>query len=188
MSKRKASAKKPNLPKIAAEKKHSIINAAHERLRTFKPARAFVLKDQAVDVKNWLEKQPEVESVTLIGDSDITVKFKDNTQVGIMLNRKEMYGGNVQAGEAEETELVLHMQVSGTENGGDPHPVSRKACVIDTLFDDWPPQSTPNNIVTTLQNAGYEVDFVKNNEANLNFFAHIDEKESASFSSARTEA
>jgi hypothetical protein len=174
MSKRKTTEKKPSIPNIAVERKDIIVNTVHEKIRTFKEARAFVLKERALDVKKWLEQQPEVESVTLIGDSDITVKFKDKTQVGILLKRDEMYGG---CDQNESTELVLCRRVLGTATEDDPHPVSRKACVIDTLYDDWPPKSTPDTIVTLLRNAGYEVDFIKSSAANLKFFADLDDKE-----------
>jgi hypothetical protein len=174
MSKKKTAEKRSSLPKIAVERKDNIVKTVHEKIRTFKEAHAFVLKERALDAKKWLEQQPEVESVTLIGDSDLTVKFKDNTQVGILLKRDEMYGGCEQD---EKTELVSCRSVLRNKVEGDPHPVSRKACVIDTLYDDWPPKATPDTIVTLLRNAGYEVDFVKSNEANLNFFATLDDKE-----------
>lgn len=165
------------LPKIEAKRKDFIINTVHERIRTYQKERPFILKDRASDLKKWLKEQPEVESVTLVGESDITVKFKDKSRVGILLNRKDMYGGGGQLEGTEDTDFVIHSRVSLTESEGDPHPTSRKACVLDTLYDDWPPKSTPDNIVAILKNAGYEVDFVKNNEASLKFLANLDNEE-----------
>jgi hypothetical protein len=172
MSKKKERGKINNSPKVAAERKDVIVHSVHEKIKTFKKAHAFVLKDRALELKKWVEQQPDVESATLIGDSDLTVVFKDKTRVGILLNRDEMYGGCT---ENEKTELVICKRKLGTE--GDPHPVSRKACVIDTLYDDWAPKSTPDNIVTLLRNAGYEVDFIQSNSANLKFFATLDDNE-----------
>ncbi len=176
MSRKKSGEKKESLPKIAAERKDLIIKTVHEKARTLK-ARPAAVKERASEAKNWLEQQPEVESVLLIGESDITVRFKDGTRVGIMLNRRDMYGGGGQDGASAETTSVLHRRTSDVEAKGDPHPISHRACVIDTLYDDWPGTATPDTIVNTLKGAGYEVDLTKSNDANLKFLSNLDDPE-----------
>jgi hypothetical protein len=172
---KKTRSKKIDMSKIEVARKDAIVNGVHERIRTFREKRTFVPKERATELKTWLEQQPEVESVSLYGDSDLTVKFKDKTQVGILLNRKNMYGGSGPEGEIRVVTGVSRRNILTPE--GDPHPVSKKACVIDTLYDDWAPKSTPDNIVSMLTNAGYEVDFIKSNDANLNFFTTLDNNE-----------
>lgn len=177
MKRRKKVKDKEKRPKINSKRKDFIVNTVHERIMTYKKERPFVLKERASELKKWIEEQPEVESVRLVSDSNITVEFKDKTRVGILLNRKEMYGGGGHDEGEEGANFVMYRRLPLSEGEGDPHPACKRACVIDTLYDDWPPQSTPDDIVTMLENAGYEVDFVKNNAANLSFFASLDNKE-----------
>lgn len=167
--------KKVVVPKIAATRKDAIIGSVHEKVKAFKAAPALAVKEGVKNVKHWLEQQPEVESVVLIGDSDMTVKFKDGTQVGVMMNRKNLFGGGGGSGASKVAPSAVHMRTLSTKL--DPHPISNKACVIDTLYDDWPGTATPDTIVSTLKNAGYEVDLIKNNNANLKFYSNLDEKE-----------
>jgi hypothetical protein len=156
---------------IDASKKDEIIRGAYEKINALKE-RGYGVKEQATDIKKWFEEQDEVESVSTYGDTDITVKFKDNTQVGILLNRKDLYGG------VSENNLTI-----GTNQGfssrqpDDPHPVSIKAAIIDTLRDDWPPASTPDTIENLLKGAGYDVDYIKSDDADLQFFTTFDDKE-----------
>ena len=95
----KTGSKRITLPKIKATRKNAIVNEVHDRIRTLEGKRTFGLKEQAAELKAWLEQQPEIESVSLYGDSDLTLKFKDKTQVGILLGRKNMYGGSGPEGE-----------------------------------------------------------------------------------------
>ena len=172
---KKTEGKKVSLPKIKVTRKNAIVNEVHDKIRILKEKRAYAPKEQATELKAWLEQQPEIESVSLYGDSDLTLKFKDKTQVGILLDRKNMYGGYGPEGEIAVATKVRTYNPLGAE--GDPHPISKKACVIDTLYDDWPPEATPDTIVNLLKNAGYEVDFIKNNSANMNFFTTLDDRE-----------
>ncbi len=181
MSKKKSSEKKreekKTLPKIAATRKDAIIGNVHEKIRALKVVPPPAVKEGVKNVKQWLEQQPEVESVILIGDLDITVKFKDGTQVGVMMNRKNLFGGGGGSTASKETPSDFRTRTLNAQVKGDPHPISKKACVIDTLYDDWPATGTPDTIVNTLKNAGYEVDLIKNNNANLKFYSNLDDKE-----------
>jgi hypothetical protein len=154
-------------PKI----KDKIIGNVYKKAMSLKE-KGYAVKDQASDVKKWLEEQEDVEEVLVHKDTDITVKFKDKTQIGILLNRKDMYGSGEGKGEnpvIESYDSAKHLE--------DPHPVSTKAAVIDTLYDDWPPHATPDTINTLLGSKGYDVNYVKNNNANLGFFANLDDGE-----------
>jgi hypothetical protein len=107
LSKKKSSEKKREekkaLPKIAATRKDAIIGNVHEKIRALKVVSPPAVKEGVKNVMQWLEQQPEVESVILIGDSDITVKFKDGTQVGVMMNRKNLFGGGGGSTASKET-------------------------------------------------------------------------------------
>lgn len=157
--------------KIEASKKDAIIKRAYEKIYDFQ-SRGYAPIKQSTDIKKWLEEQDEVESVSVYGDTDITLKFKDKTQVGILLDRKKMYGGGSKKNEdTEPNQLYFPTHI------GDPHPISQQAAVIDTLRDDWPPISTPDNIYNSLNGAGYDVDHIQNNDADLQFFSVFDDKE-----------
>lgn len=157
--------------KLKVGKKDHVINEAYARIGILQK-RGYSFKRQSTDIKELLEKQDEVESVSVYGDTDITVKFKDKTQVGILLDRKKMYGGS-----PENAGLVGVKKHDFLGDVDDPYPVSTKATVIDTLRDDWPPISTPDSIYNLLKGAGYDVDHIKNDNANLQFFTTFDDNE-----------
>ena len=151
--------------------KDKIIKNAYEKARGLKK-KGYAVKDRSADLKKWFEEQDEVEEVSVYGDTDITVKFKDKTQVGILLNRKKnLYGGGGK-GESEDNESY-----GSTKPVEDPHPISTKAAVIDPLYDDWPPDSTPDTIRNLLNGKGYDVDYIKNDNADLGFFTTLDNEE-----------
>ncbi|HOO51399.1 MAG TPA: hypothetical protein PLK94_08955 [Alphaproteobacteria bacterium] len=152
-------------------KKDRIIGEAYAKLRTLERG-GYEVKDQSADLKKWLESQDEVEQVLIYGDADITVKFKDKTQVGILLDRNRFYGSNSK----NDEDLGRNPEYSPICID-DPHPVSKKAAVIDTLRDDWPPAATPDGIFNLLTSAGYNVDYIKSDNANLPFFTNFDDNE-----------
>jgi hypothetical protein len=166
---------KSDLPEIKVTRKDAIVQEVHERFKSLQEKRGGTPKKQAAEIKTWLEQQPEIESISVYGDSDLTLKFKDKTQIGVLLNRDQMYGGSGPEGELGMVTVATRPDIPGLE--GDPHPTTKKACVIDTLNDDWFPPNTASSIVSRLQSAGYEVDFIKNNAANLSFFSTLDDHE-----------
>ena len=157
--------------KLKVDKKDRVINEAYARIGTLQK-RGYSFKRQSTDIKKLLEEQDEVESVSVYGDTDITVRFKDKTQVGILLDRKKIYGGS-----PENVGLVDVKKHDFLGNVDDPYPVSTEAAVIDTLRDDWPPISTPDSIYNLLKGAEYDVDHIKNDNANLQFFTTFDDNE-----------
>lgn len=156
--------------KIEASKKDAIIKKAYEKIYDFQK-KDYAAEKQSSDIKKWLEKRDEVESVSIYGETDITVKFKDKTQVGILLNRKKIYGSGSKRKETESDQPFFSTHL------GDPYPITHKAAVIDTLRDDWPPISTPDDIINFLNGAGYDIDNIQNNNANLQFFSTFDDNE-----------
>jgi hypothetical protein len=167
---------KKDLREIDAKQKDRIIQTVHEKIKILEAAKA-APQQRGKEMKNWLEQQDEVESAKLISESDITVKFKDGTQVGIMLNRKDLLGGGANAEAFKEKSPVYSGSTLNFTAKGDPHPISNRACVIDTLYDDWIGPNTSNTLMNILTGAGYEVDLVKSNSVTLNFFSNLDEKE-----------
>jgi len=159
------------IKEIEPNKKDSIVKGAYKKLTTYR-AKGFDLMDQSVDLKSWLEGQNEVEEVSAYGNTDITVKFKDKTQVTILLGRDKTYGAC-----ANNDRKDFYKDVKSSIAVDDPHPVSKKAAVIDTLRDDWAPASTPDSIFNLLKAAGYSVDYIKSDNANLQFFTRFDDNE-----------
>jgi hypothetical protein len=159
------------IKEIEPNKKDSIVKGAYKKLTTYQ-AKGFDLRDQSADLKSWLEGQNEVEEVSAYGNTDITVKFKDKTQVTILLGRDKTYGAST-----DKCQKDFFKDGYSSSNVEDPHPVSKKAAVIDTLRDDWPPASTPDGIFSILKGAGYNVDYIKSDNANLQFFARFDDNE-----------
>lgn len=159
------------IKEIEPNKKDSIVKGAYKKLTTYQ-AKGFDLRDQSVDLKSWLEGQKEVEEVSAYGNTDITVKFKDKTQVTILLGRDKTYGAS-----ANNDRKDFFKDANSSSDVDDPHPVSKKAAVIDTLRDDWPPASTPDSIFSLLKAAGYSVDYIKSDNANLQFFTRFDDNE-----------
>jgi hypothetical protein len=157
--------------KIRGNKKDRIISEAYAKINDLSK-KGYAITDQSTDLKKWLEEQDEVEEVSVYEGTDITVKFKDKTQVGILLGRKKSYGGY-----HEISDNIYSNNRDSSGCSGDPCPIANKAAVIDTLRDDWPPISTPDSIINTLKGAGYDVDHIKNNSANLKYFTTFDDKE-----------
>jgi len=118
--------------------------------------------DYAPQTQGYLQQQPEVEEVRDYKGSDLTVRFQDNTQVTILLGREERYGG------APATSSPV-TPLASTPYRDPAHPAWIKAGVIDPLWDDWPPQTTPISIVSTLRGQGYRVDHVKGGNVDLDF-------------------
>jgi len=150
------------------ELKDRIIKDAFAQVETYR-ARGYGVVDYSAAVKQHLMEREEVEEVLRYGQSDLTVRFRDKTQVGILLGREAAYGGalpnTLQAPTAPRSVLT-----------DPPYPGSAKAGVLDPLYDDWPPQSTPDGIVIILQGRGYDVELVTGDAVDLDFFTTLDQK------------
>ena len=129
----------------------------------------YALMDYAPQVAGYLQQQPGVEEVRDYKGSDITVRFQDSTQVTVLLGREAQYGG------APATPSPA-TPAAAPAYRDPPHPAWIKAGVIDPLWDDWPPQSTPTSIVGTLRAQGYRVEHVKAGNVDLNFMTKLDQK------------
>ncbi|MHA1376053.1 MAG: hypothetical protein ACTSR7_17385 [Promethearchaeota archaeon] len=160
--------------KIDNSIKDSVIKEAYKLLDEFK-TKGYGPNKRATDLKQWAEKNENVESVEFYKNTDITVKFKDNTLIGIMLNRENTYGG---IGEFKKLARILPSKrlILPCWRRGD-IPNSKKAGVVDTLYDDGFPQATPDDIRELLTNAGYSEEFVSNDDANLEFFSNLDQRD-----------
>ena len=76
---------------ISPEKKDKILKDAVGKLDTYNKEGLGIDK-YSVDLKYWLESGPETKA-TLRGGNTITVEFENPTQVGILLDRMDKYGG-----------------------------------------------------------------------------------------------
>ncbi len=171
---------------VSAKVKDGILKNAFKKLETYREE-GKGLDKYSVDLKYWLESQPEVTNVTLRGQNTITVEFEDSTQVGILLDRMNMYGGR---GAYDDRYLPSRPSVPDpidliksplerswvirTPNT----PGTKKALLFDPLYDDWPPDATTDSIEQSLKGAGYTVDKILSNDADL---AHLDTIESKQY-------
>lgn len=153
---------------MEAERKDNILQGA-VGLATERRLAGYGVMDYAAQVQGYLRQQPEVEEVRDYRASDLTVRFQDNTQVAVLLGREELYGG----GPAAPAPAAPSASPAYRDP---PHPGWIKAGVIDPLWDDWPPQSTPLDIVSTLQAQGYQVQHVKGQAVDLSFMTTFDQK------------
>ncbi|MFZ2070746.1 MAG: hypothetical protein WAV32_03925 [Halobacteriota archaeon] len=165
--------------KIDRKVKDRVVKQAYEQLREY-GTKGFGPIKSSKSLVDWLEKQEGVDKVSVYKDMDITVEFKDKTRVGILLGRDKLYGGGVGEREIERIKRVpiskRFIRPCWGWRAGDT-PSSKKAGVLDPLYDDWPPKSTPDDICALLDGAGYEVEFVSGDDVNLNFFSGLDKKQ-----------
>lgn len=161
--------------KIESSIKDSIIKEAYQLLEDYK-TKGYGPKKRATNIVEWFKKNENVEKVSFYKDTDITVEFKDKTIVGILLNRDKFYGG------IREFKYKKYLRILPSKRlimpcwpRGD-IPNSKKAGIVDTLYDDGFPQSTPDDIRVLLTNVGYDEEFVSNDDADLAFFSDLDEK------------
>ncbi|MFX1394634.1 MAG: hypothetical protein ACFFAH_13800 [Promethearchaeota archaeon] len=158
---------------IESSIKDSIIKEAYKLLENYK-TKGYSTKKRVADLVEWLKKDENVEKVSIYKDTDITVEFKDKTIVGILLNRDKFYGAI--------GELKRYFRIPFSKKFLKPCwlqgdiPNSKQAGVVDTLYDDGFPQSTPDDIRVLLTNVGYNEEFVSNDNADLAFFSDLDQK------------
>jgi hypothetical protein len=169
--------------KIPAEEKDRILKTAYGRLETY-DAEGVGIDKYSVDLKNWLESQPGVAKATLRGRSTITVEFEDNTQVGILLDRLNHYGSGYDLddqwrdGSIIRTPNIVQVRDAWRWPWIPQTPGSTNALLFDPLYDDWPPESTTDGIETALTHAGYSVDKMLGDDADL---AHLETIESNNY-------
>jgi primase-polymerase (primpol)-like protein len=77
--------------RIAREVKNRLIKEAYSRVEALK-AEGYDLEGCSSRLKQWLEEHEEVKEVMMVYKTDLTVKFVDGTQVGILLGREHLYG------------------------------------------------------------------------------------------------
>lgn len=166
---------------ISPEKKDKILKDAVGKLDTYSKEGLGIDK-YSVDLKYWLESQPEVIKATLRGGNTITVEFEDSTQVGILLDRKDKYGGGGDCIDSYPLRAPRRVIDSITSVTRQPWwlnipntPGTKKALLFDPLYDDWPPESTTDSIETALTGAGYSVDKMLGDDGDL---AHLETIES----------
>lgn len=127
----------------------------------------YAVNDYAPDMLGYLQQQPGVENVRDYKGSDITVRFVDQTQVTVLLGREQHYGGGSGPSVAATPAAYPTYPVLS-------HPGWIRAGVIDPLWDDWPPQSTPLGIIDTLNAQGFRVDHIKGDAVDLSFMAGLE--------------
>ena len=76
---------------VPGESKDRIVKEASQRIEALQVG--CVPTEQALTgVVAWLMEQDEVEEVKEFGKSDLTVRFVDGSQIGILLGRRRTYG------------------------------------------------------------------------------------------------
>ena len=77
--------------RIPGEAKDRIIKHAYERIAVLE-AEDVPSSEALPEVMAWLMDQEEVEEVKEFHKMDLTVRFVDGTQIGILLGRRQVYG------------------------------------------------------------------------------------------------
>lgn len=76
---------------IPGELKDKLVKEAHRRIEVYEAER--VPTEQALtEIMAWLKEQDEVEDTEAFSTTDLTVRFVDGTQIGILLGRRYAYG------------------------------------------------------------------------------------------------
>lgn len=171
--------------KIPAEKKDEILKNAYAKLENY-AADGLGIGRYSVDLKYWLESQPGVAKATLRGRNTITVEFEDSTQVGILLDRLQNYGGGDCMDYLPSISIARAIDsISAIVRSAGPWvvktpntPGTKKALLFDPLYDDWPPESTTDSIEAALKGAGYTVDKMLGNNGDL---AHLETIENSKY-------
>ncbi len=76
---------------IPGESKDRIVKEAYKRIGIYEAED--VPSEQALtEIVAWLMEQDEVEETNAFHKTDLTVRFVDGTQIGILLGRRQAYG------------------------------------------------------------------------------------------------
>ena len=153
---------------MEAREKDRILRGALNMTRT-RRLRGYAVADYAPVTHSFLQQQPGVEEVRDYKGSDITVRFQDQTRVTILLGREQSYGG-------PPDDHGGALPASGTTYSNPDQPGWVKAGILDPMWDDWPPQSTPTSIVSTLIQQGYRVEHVRGQDVSLSFMTKLEQK------------
>jgi hypothetical protein len=163
--------------KIPSEQKDRILKEVHGQIDSYsKEGRR--TSSYAVDLKQWLQDQEGVDKATIRGGNTITVEFSDGTRVGVLLDRKEKYGGSdfdigevrIRPGPIQPVQAA-HWMHSHRFRRFWTTPGTKNALLFDPLYDDWPPEATTDDIQTALQGAGFSVTTMLGNAGDL---AHLE--------------
>ncbi len=76
---------------ISGDVKDRIIKEAYERIQSYE-AQGVPSQQIMDEIRARLVEQEEVEEIRMAYGTDLTVRFADGTQVGILLGRKRAYG------------------------------------------------------------------------------------------------
>jgi hypothetical protein len=77
--------------RIPGELKDRIVKEAYKRIEVYEAEQ--VPTEQALtEIMAWLMEQDEVEDTKAFSKTDLTVRFVDGTQIGILLGRRQAYG------------------------------------------------------------------------------------------------
>jgi hypothetical protein len=76
---------------LPGELKDRIVKEAYKRIEVYESEQ--VPTEQALtEIMAWLMEQDEVEDTKAFSKTDLTVRFVDGTQIGILLGRRQAYG------------------------------------------------------------------------------------------------
>ena len=77
--------------KIPAEVKDRIVKETYDRIQVYE-AQGVLTPETLYEIRAWLVEQEEVDEVLTAYQTDLTVRFADGTQIGILLGRRQAYG------------------------------------------------------------------------------------------------
>jgi hypothetical protein len=76
---------------VPGELKDKIIKEAYSRIESYEADN--IPDEEALnEIMQWLTQQEVVEGTRTLHGTDVTVRFRDGTQVGILMRRQQAYG------------------------------------------------------------------------------------------------
>ena len=85
---------------IPGESKDRIVKEAYKRIEVYEGEHA-PTEQALTEIMAWLMEQDEVEDTKAFSRTDLTVRFVDGTQIGILLGRRNAYGPSAGPQEAK---------------------------------------------------------------------------------------
>jgi hypothetical protein len=85
---------------VPGELKDRVVKEAYKRIQLYE-AEEVSAEKALTDIMTWLSELDEVEDTKAFSTTDLTVRFVDGSQIGILLGRRQAYGPSVDPREAK---------------------------------------------------------------------------------------
>ena len=76
---------------VPGELKDKVVKEAYRRIQVYE-AEDMPTEQALAEIMAWLQEQDEVKDTKAFSSTDLTVRFVDGSQIGILLGRRQAYG------------------------------------------------------------------------------------------------